>query len=454
MENFEIIELSKVDPKKAINKLAIPTMISTFILYLNTFVDGIWVSGLSADALAALGFVYPLYYIIVGMAMGYSSGVNSVMSRFISLEKYADANNTILHTLVLTVFTYFIFFLVGYLFIDQIIILVGGGSVLELCREYIQPVYLLSIFLMAVDVNAGLYRARSDVKRASRPFIVMAIANIILDPIFIYILNFGISGAAYATILSAICALVYMNVGQDFRKDIIFKTKDKNYRFELKFFKEILAVSLPVSLNEAIFSVFSIAVNYLILFTAGAGEIASYVIAKRFSEFVYAPGVAMGSAVITVGGAAYASKLWDKFDECINYAAILATSIAAIIALLLFLFPYQFCGIFSIEMTDLSVINRAAEILTIYAFYNVLTPLGLVASRTFEGVGNGLKSLLLSLSREIAAPLLFAYLLGITLGMGVFGVYVGMVVGLSLGSIISFIIVKRYSMKLKKEWGY
>ena len=110
MENFEIIELSKVDPKKAINKLAIPTMISTFILYLNTFVDGIWVSGLSADALAALGFVYPLYYIIVGMAMGYSSGVNSVMSRFISLEKYADANNTILHTLVLTVFTYFIFF--------------------------------------------------------------------------------------------------------------------------------------------------------------------------------------------------------------------------------------------------------------------------------------------------------------------------------------------------------
>ena len=116
MGGNKIIELSKVDPKKAINKLAIPVIISTFLITLNSFVDSIWISGLSADALTAFGFVSPLYYIVVAIGIGYGGGVNSVMSKYISLERYADSNNTILHTLILAVHTYAIFVIIGLFF--------------------------------------------------------------------------------------------------------------------------------------------------------------------------------------------------------------------------------------------------------------------------------------------------------------------------------------------------
>ena len=449
-ENVDIIELSKVDPRNAINKLAWPFLISTILVCLNTFIDGIWISGLSADALAALGFASPLYYLVAAMGIGYGAGINSVMSRFISLDKPGDANNTVLHTLILAVLTHFIFFFIGLFFLDEIIILVGGGSVLALCRQYLQPVFLLAIILMVVDVNSGLYMARGDLKRASNPYIVMAIANIVLDPILIYTLNLGISGAAYATICSSICALIYMNIGQDFRKDILFKTKKRGYRPELRLFKEILVISIPVSLSDIVFSVFSVIVNYLIIFTAGAGEIASFVIANKFAGWVFVPANAIGSAVITVSGATYVSKLWDKFNECINYASMLPLVISIVIALMFFIFRYQFCGIFSIELNDSNVINRAAEILLIYAFYNVLTPLGEVASKAFEGIGSGLKSFILTVLRENILTLVFAYVFAFILNMGVFGVYLGLVVGLSLGSVISFMIIKIHAKKFNE----
>lgn len=192
--------------------------------------DSFWVSGLSADALTAIGLVSPIYVIIIGLGGGFGSGINSVMSRFKSAGKNEDANNTIIHTIVLAVISYFILFFIGKFFVDDLIVLVGGESVLPLCRAYIQLALTLSIFLMTPDINEGLYRAVGDIKRSSNSFIVIAIFNIILDPIFIYVLNFGISGAIYATILSSILGLIYMNIGQNFRKDIILSVKHPHYK--------------------------------------------------------------------------------------------------------------------------------------------------------------------------------------------------------------------------------
>ena len=434
-KNVDIIELSKVNPKKTINKFLIPNIASTLIIYLNIIVDSFWVSGLSADALTAIGLVSPIYVIIFGLGGGFGSAINSVMSRFKSAGKNEDANNTIIHTIVLAVISYFILFFIGKFFVDDLIVLVGGESVLPLCRAYIQPALTLSIFLMAPDINAGLYRAVGDIKRSSNSFIVIAIFNIILDPIFIYVLNFGISGAIYATILSSILGLIYMNIGQNFRKDIILPVKHPHYKIQPKLFKELLIVSIPVTLNDVAHSIFSISVNYLIIFT----------------RFVYAPSSAIGSIIITVTGVNYASKIWDKLEEGINYATIIGLGITIIIALIFFIFPHQFCGIFSLTLSDTNVIDRAAEILMIMVFLNLLAPLQVIAIRSFQGMGKGLISLVLSIFSEALLPLLVAYLLGIILTIGIFGVYSGIVIGYSLAAVICFILIKFYIRRCRNK---
>ena len=450
-KNVDIIELSKVNPKKTINKFLIPNIASTLIIYLNIIVDSFWVSGLSSDALTAIGLVSPIYVIIIGLGGGFGSGINSVMSRFKSAGKNEDANNTIIHTIVLAMISYFIMFFIGKFFVDDLIVLVGGESVLPLCRAYIQPALILSIFLMTPDINAGLYRAIGDIKRSSNSFIVIAIFNIILDPIFIYVLNFGISGAIYATILSSILGLIYMNIGQDFRKDIILPVKHPHYKLQPKLFKELLIVSIPVTLNDVAHSIFSISVNYLIIFTAGVGEIASFVIVKQLIRFVYAPSSAIGSIIITVTGATYASKIWDKLEEGINYATIVGLGITVIIALIFFIFPHQFCGIYGLTLSDTNVIDRAAEILMIMVFFNLLAPLQVMAVRSFQGMGKGLISLVLSIFSEAILPLLVAYLLGIILTIGIFGVYSGIVIGYSLAAILCFILIKFYIRRCRNK---
>lgn len=129
---------------------------------------------------------------------------------------------------------------------------------------------------------------------------------------------------------------------------------------------------------------------------------------------------------------------------------MISLAVSLILALIFCIFRYQFCGIFSFELNDPNVIKRAAEILLIYTFYNALAPLGEVASKAFEGMGSGIKSLILTILRESILTLLFAYLFAFVLNMGALGVYLGLVAGLSLGSIISFMVVKIYSKKLKE----
>ena len=93
MEKNENIEMITGDPKKAINKLSLPIIASMFLIFANNIIDSIWVAGLGAEPLAALGYITPLFMIIVGFGNGLGAGGNSLISRYIGAEDKASANN-------------------------------------------------------------------------------------------------------------------------------------------------------------------------------------------------------------------------------------------------------------------------------------------------------------------------------------------------------------------------
>ena len=82
MQTNDNIDLITGDPKRAINKLAIPTIVSMLLMFLNNLIDSFWVAGINADALAALGFMSPLYLVIIGLGSGVGAGANSLISRY------------------------------------------------------------------------------------------------------------------------------------------------------------------------------------------------------------------------------------------------------------------------------------------------------------------------------------------------------------------------------------
>ena len=446
----ENLDLITGNPRKAINKLAFPTIFSMLLMFLNNLIDSFWVSGLNADALAALGFISPLYLVIIGLGNGVGAGANSLISRYVGAQRFEDANNTVMHSIILTLVVSVIVLIVGIFFFDDLIVLLGASSVSTYCLSYGQIIFLLNIVFLLPNVTASIFRAEGDVARATNPLMFTAILNMIIDPIFIYSLDLGIFGAGLATVIASFAGYVWMLYWIFVKKDTFFKFEFSFYRRNLKIYKNIMVVSLPAATEEIIFALVAIILNFLIMSTAGVSEVASFTIAWRFISIAFLPCMAIGIATITVSGVAYGARSWENFNETIKYATLLSLAVTVIICAIFFVFAYPICEIFNFQAGDLSLVDRSAQILQIMVFYNVLIPFGATAAYTYQGVGSGFKSLGLTVLRELVLSMLFAYLMGIILNMGVFGVYLGAIIGMNLGSVIGFVCIWVFNIKFKK----
>ncbi|MBR0270712.1 MAG: MATE family efflux transporter [Methanobrevibacter sp.] len=453
MQANENIESITGDPKKAINRLAIPTILSMLLMFLNNLIDSFWVSGINTDALAALGFISPLYLVIIGIGSGIGAGGNSLISRYVGASRFEDANNAVMHTIILTVIVSVIILIVGIFFLDDLIILFGAGDVLTYCLSYGRIIFLLNIVFLLPNVTSSIFRTEGDVKRATKPQILTAILNMILDPIFIYVLNLGIFGAATATILSSLIGYIWMLYWIYIKKDSYFKFKIRHYRRKMKIYKEILVVSLPASFEEIIFSIVAIILNYLIIVTAGVNEVASFTIAWRFISIAFLPCMAIGIATITVSGIAYGARNAKNFDTTIKYSTLLSLIFTLTISAIFLIFAYPLCDLFSFTSGNSALVMRSAEILQILVFYNFLIPFGATAAYTYQGIGSGFKSLGLTILRELILSMFFAYLLAIPLKMGVFGVYLGAIIGMNIGSLAGFVCIWIYNKKFKENYS-
>ena len=451
MQTNDNIDLITGDPKRAINKLAIPTIVSMLLMFLNNLIDSFWVAGINADALAALGFMSPLYLVIIGLGSGVGAGANSLISRYVGAERFDDANNAVMHSIILAFIVSIIVLIVGIFFLDDLIILLGAGSVSTYCLSYGQIIFLLNIAFLLPNVTASVFRAEGDVARATNPLILTAILNMILDPIMIYGLNMGIFGAGLATVITSFAGYVWMLYWIFVKRDTFFKFDFSYYKRKLEIYKEILVVSLPAATEEIIFALVAILLNFMIMMTAGVSEVASFTIVWRFISIAFLPCMAIGIATITVSGVAYGALNWKNFDMTIKYSTLLSLAITLSICALFFIFAYPLCEIFNFQAGNLALVDRAAEILQMFVFYNILIPFGATAAYTYQGVGSGFKSLSLTILRELVLSMAFAYIMGITLNMGIFGVYLGAIIGMNVGSLIGFIFIWIFNLKFKKK---
>ena len=451
MQSNENIEAIIGNPRKAINMLAFPTIFSMLLMFLNNLIDSFWVAGINADALAALGFMSPLYLVIIGLGSGVGAGANSLISRYVGAERFDDANNSVMHSIILAFIVSIIVLIVGIFFLDDLIILLGAGSVSTYCLSYGQIIFLLNIAFLLPNVTASVFRAEGDVARATNPLILTAILNMILDPIMIYGLNMGIFGAGLATVITSFAGYLWMLYWIFVKKDTFFKFDFSYYKRKLEIYKEILVVSLPAATEEIIFALVAILLNFMIILTAGVSEVASFTIVWRFISISFLPCMAIGIATITVSGVAYGARNWKNFDITIKYSTLLSLAITLSICAVFFVFAYPLCEIFNFQAGNLALVDRSAEVLQMFVFYNILIPFGATAAYTYQGVGSGFKSLSLTILRELVLSMAFAYIMGITLNMGIFGVYLGAIIGMNVGSLIGFIFIRIFNLKFKRE---
>ena len=450
MEDNENIEILRGDPKKALIKLAVPMIFALLLISLNHIIDRIWVAGLGTDPLAAIGFVSPIFMIIIGIGNGLGAGSNSLIARYIGAKDHKKASNSALHSILIVSLGSLLIPLILIPFYDQIIYYMGAGSVINYARDYgIILIVGTFAFLFNILFSSQL-RAEGDMKKATFTMATVDILNIIMDPIFIYTFNLGIKGAALATVLSSILPTIIAVYWLFVKKNTFLDYGTDNFRYNFGYIKDILTVGIPASLEQLIISLVNIILNSMLVIVAGTSIIAAFNISFTILQLGMMPCIAIGTAAITVAGVAYGAKEFDKVKTTCHYGIKISLIIAGIITALIMIFAPQVALLFTYSQPNGELYQLIIDVLRVVSVFLIVTPVGGICAMTFQGMGKGVISLILTIVRELIFVVVLSYIFGIILNLGVNGVLIGFIMGLTVGSIISFIIFELFMKKIKE----
>lgn len=450
MSKSKNIEMITGDPKKAIIKLAVPMMISMLLIMLYNIADSVWVAGLGGDALAAIGFITPLFMVLVGLGNGIGAGANSLIARNIGAKNHAQANNAALHAIVLSVIVSVVFTILIEAFMVPILKFMGAGSTIGYAMNYSYIIFGFLLIFVYSGVASAIFRSEGDMRRATIAIAITAILNIILDPIFIYVLNFGIEGAAWATVISATLSCIIMSYWIWGKKDLYLDLSPKNFSYSSKIMIDTLQVAIPSTLETIIFSALAIIINSMLVVASGTDAVAVYTASMRIVQLAMIPLIGIGTAVLTVAGVAYGAHNYKNLQTAHSYSIKIGFAISVLLGLLMFIFSSQIAAMFSYTEASAVLAPEIATAISVLSLFVLAIPHGIMSSMMFQGVGKGTYSLLITLLRSLILETVFAYIFCFIFGWGVVGIYSGVIIGCFVGGTIGYIWAKFFIRKFRE----
>lgn len=441
------------DPKKAIRKLAFPTILSMLLLMVNNLTDAIFVAGLGGDAIAAIGFITPLFLVIIGIGNAIGAGANAYIARALGERNQMKVNDGATHSVIIGIIVSAIITVAMFVAWEPILKIMGAGSAIGPALDYGNIIFGCTILFILTNVFIGILRSEGDVKKATVILAATAIVNMILDPIFIYGLGLGIEGAAIATVLADAVALAPMLYWFFIKKSTFIRVSFKGFSYSKKVTRGIINVAIPSSAETLIMSALTIVINSALVFVGGTDSVAVYTSGMRVTSFLIIPVIGIATALLSVCGAAYGARDAQKFKVAFKYALKLGLKICGVVGIFLFIFSNQVALLFSYSPSTAHLTGSIAQVLMVFAIDGLLKPFGVVGNAIFQSVSKGTTSLALTFMRCFLFEVIFVSVFTFVFGWGLFGVYGGIILGNVLASIITYVLSNCYVKKLCKTYN-
>ena len=426
------------NPKKAIIKLSIPMIIAMSAHTLYNFVDALWVSGLGPDALSAVGFFFPFFFMVFALAAGIGVGGSSAISRRIGAQDKKNADSTASHTMVMMLITTLIITVPFIILAPKIFAAMGAGPIVPTATAYARILFAGTLIIMFGSIASALLRGEGDVKRAMIIMMLGAGLNIILDPIFIYVLKLGVTGAAWATMVSLCVSSSFLFHWLFIKRDTYVSISFRQFRFQKIILKDILRVGLPSSFMQMSMALAMLIINLIAVKVGGTDGVAVFTTGWRVVMFATLPLVAIATAVTSVTGAAFGGKAYRKLDTAYMYAIKIGVSISLIMAIITFFLAPSIAWLFTIKQDAFRIRPDLITFLQTMCFFYPGVAFGMFSSAMFQGTGRGTISLIVTIIRTIVLLIPLAYLFAVIFDKGLGGIWWGLVTGNILGSIIAF----------------
>lgn len=422
------------DPKKGLFKLMLPILGSMFVQVLYNIVDTAFVGRLGAEAIAAITFSFPVFFFMISLNAGIGIGMGSRISRSLGAGKKWQANNTATHGIILSLVIAIIVYATGTLFIDNILNLFGAsGDVRPMAMEYLSVILFASFFMFASGIFNQIFNAQGDTKTPMKIIILALLVNIILDPIYIYTLGFGVKGAAYATLSAFGLALVVFTITFLKKSQVQFIIRGFKLKFETV--KNILSVGIPASLTMIIISVYLSFINKFMAHF-GTDYVAAFGVVARLESVAVMPMAALSLAMVTLTGMFFGAGQLKILNSTVWYALKISLLLSAVVGALFFAIPEVFFRIFT---NDPRLIELGAAYMRINVFTFPFMSVTITMSRVMQGLGHGFPGMIVNVTRVLifAVPLSFVFIF--LLNMPYISVPVAGVVGGGAASIVGVV---------------
>jgi putative MATE family efflux protein len=413
-------------------RLTLPSIGGMFAIMVFNLTDTWFVSRLGTDELAAMGFTFAVVMIIGALAIGFSTGSASIISRAIGSGNRPLARRTTSDGLVLTIVGTAVISLLGYFTITPLFTLLGAsGHVLELVREYMQIWFLGAVFAILPPVSDGCLRAAGDMVL---PVIVMcacALLNVVLDAILIFgwgpFPAMGMAGAALATVIARGAGATASLVLLHFKLDLI-DWKLPHLRALLRSWKNIIALGIPAAITQALNPV---AQGFYIRLAAGIGgvqAVAAMASGTRIESILFILSMAYSTAITPFVGHNYGANAHDRVQETRSISIRFAGLYGGLTFLLLLPCAHLLARIFS---DDPIVVRLSTIYLLIAAVGHIGVHISQWMSQLLSVIGKPRPVMVITLCR------VFIFIMPLSLLGGRLYGFAGLVSGITVGNLLS-----------------
>ena len=406
--------MGTMDVNPLLIKLSIPMMISMLVQALYNVVDSIFVARVSENALTAVSLAFSLQNLMVAVGIGTGVGVNALLSKSLGEKNQYRANKTAENGLFLALCSYLVFLVLGLTVVRPYFYAqTADADIAEQGIRYLTICCVLSLGMFMQVMNEKLLAATSRTTLSMISQLVGAIVNIILDPIFIFgycgeALS-GTTGAALATVIGQFCGAgmtLYFNLNKNPDIQISFR----GFRPSAKAIGRIYTVGLPSIAMQCVGSVMTFFMNQ-ILMAFSATAVAVFGVYFKLQSFVFMPIFGMNNGMVPIISYNYGARRPDRVKKTIKLAMCYAEGIM-LIGFLLFQFaPDKLLSFFAASDAMLAIGIPALRIICLHF---LLAGMSIILSSSFQALGNGMFSLIVSICRQLVVLIPAAWLLSQT----------------------------------------
>ena len=443
MENSSRLNSFLANPPKALWTMSLPIIAGMMVQTLFNVVDIMFIGWLGADEVTAVAFVSPLFFIIIGLTVGIGSGVTATIAQSIGRKDKEDADNCADHTILIGLTITILLSILGIVYGRELLNLLGAsGHILDIAYEYLRVLtfgiglVVFSLFFRAIMAGEG------ETKIPMVIGLIGTFLNLILDPIFIFYLEYGVRGAALATVISQLVMLIAYLFIIFIKKSTYITFNISNFKYSSSIISKILNIGVPSSLSMLIISFGQVVMNR-ILINYSTEAVAAYQIVSRIDMLLFMPILGIAISLTTIVGMFYGAKENDKLLSVVNYGLNRAFLITLISVLILFISAEMILPIFT---SSSEVINVGVTYLKIIVLVYPIVGISVICSRVCQALGKGIPLLVTTITRVLilTGPLSYYFYI---IGKPIEWVWYSQVFAIVIAAIISFTWMRYYFKK-------